>query len=210
MERPSRSPRCWSSSESGEEASTGSRSLQREGSDCRGSGLVAFPSREGAVRVRRGVGQGARADCSATRGRHKGAKPEPEGRSAPPSGSHSLLSLLPGRRDFESSRGSGDLAHQPRRDTSRLRLLCYRAARVNNFGSRSALQPGRSNIQGVMARASVVHVDPDILSGTRVFVGTRVPFRALIDSVVRGARASVSWRRSTVRSALKGRWNESS
>jgi len=32
-----------------------------------------------------------------------------------------------------------------------------------------------------MARSSVVHVDPEILSGTPVFIGTRVPFRALID-----------------------------
>ncbi|MEX2173085.1 MAG: DUF433 domain-containing protein [Pirellulaceae bacterium] len=29
--------------------------------------------------------------------------------------------------------------------------------------------------------ASVVHSDPDILGGAPVFVGTRVPFRALID-----------------------------
>jgi uncharacterized protein (DUF433 family) len=28
---------------------------------------------------------------------------------------------------------------------------------------------------------SVVHSDPEILSGTPVFVGTRVPFRALVD-----------------------------
>jgi uncharacterized protein (DUF433 family) len=30
-------------------------------------------------------------------------------------------------------------------------------------------------------KKSVVHSDPDILSGTPVFVGTRVPFRALVD-----------------------------
>ena len=29
--------------------------------------------------------------------------------------------------------------------------------------------------------AAVVHSDPDILGGTPVFVGTRVPFRNLID-----------------------------
>lgn len=29
--------------------------------------------------------------------------------------------------------------------------------------------------------SSVVHSDPDILGGTPVFVGTRVPLRALID-----------------------------
>jgi len=32
-----------------------------------------------------------------------------------------------------------------------------------------------------MTKASVVHADRDILGGTPVFVGTRVPFRALID-----------------------------
>ena len=33
---------------------------------------------------------------------------------------------------------------------------------------------------------SVVHVDPDILGGTPVFVGTRVPLRNLIDYLERG------------------------
>jgi uncharacterized protein (DUF433 family) len=30
-------------------------------------------------------------------------------------------------------------------------------------------------------KKSVVHSDPEILSGTPVFLGTRVPFRALVD-----------------------------
>jgi uncharacterized protein (DUF433 family) len=30
-------------------------------------------------------------------------------------------------------------------------------------------------------RTPIVHSDPDILGGTPVFVGTRVPFQALID-----------------------------
>lgn len=30
-------------------------------------------------------------------------------------------------------------------------------------------------------RESSVHADPEIMSGTPVFVGTRVPFRALLD-----------------------------
>lgn len=34
--------------------------------------------------------------------------------------------------------------------------------------------------------AAVVHSDPDILGGTPVFVGTRVPFRNLIDYLERG------------------------
>ena len=33
--------------------------------------------------------------------------------------------------------------------------------------------------------APVVHSDPDILGGTPVFVGTRVPFRNLIDYLER-------------------------
>jgi len=32
----------------------------------------------------------------------------------------------------------------------------------------------------------VVHSDPDILSGTPVFVGTRVPFQALLDYLEAG------------------------
>lgn len=37
-----------------------------------------------------------------------------------------------------------------------------------------------------MSESSVVHVDRDILGGTPVFVGTRVPFRALIDYLEAG------------------------
>ena len=32
-----------------------------------------------------------------------------------------------------------------------------------------------------MKKSSVVHSDPDLLGGTPVFVGTRVPLQALID-----------------------------
>ena len=35
-------------------------------------------------------------------------------------------------------------------------------------------------------RSTVIHSDPDILGGTPVFVGTRVPFRSLIDYLERG------------------------
>ena len=35
--------------------------------------------------------------------------------------------------------------------------------------------------------SSVVHSDPEILSGTPVFVGTRVPFRSLIDYLEQGS-----------------------
>ena len=36
------------------------------------------------------------------------------------------------------------------------------------------------------SRPAVIHTDPDILGGTPVFVGTRVPFRNLIDYLERG------------------------
>jgi len=35
-------------------------------------------------------------------------------------------------------------------------------------------------------RLQVIHSDPEILGGTPVFVGTRVPFRNLIDYLERG------------------------
>lgn len=37
-----------------------------------------------------------------------------------------------------------------------------------------------------MKHSSVVHSDPDILRGTPVFVGTRVPVQALIDYIEGG------------------------
>jgi uncharacterized protein (DUF433 family) len=37
-----------------------------------------------------------------------------------------------------------------------------------------------------MNKPSVVHSDPDILNGTPVFVGTRVPVQALIDYIEGG------------------------
>jgi uncharacterized protein (DUF433 family) len=37
-----------------------------------------------------------------------------------------------------------------------------------------------------MKQSSVVHSDPDILGGTPVFVGTRVPVQALIDYLEAG------------------------
>ena len=39
----------------------------------------------------------------------------------------------------------------------------------------------------MIATSSVVHIDPEILSGTPVFIGTRVPVRAV--SLHRGRRA---------------------
>ena len=37
-----------------------------------------------------------------------------------------------------------------------------------------------------MKRSSVVHSDPDILGGTPVFIGTRVPLQAMIDYIEGG------------------------
>lgn len=37
-----------------------------------------------------------------------------------------------------------------------------------------------------MKRKPVIHSDPDILGGTPVFVGTRVPFQTLIDYLEAG------------------------
>ena len=37
-----------------------------------------------------------------------------------------------------------------------------------------------------MVNKTVIHSDPDILGGTPVFVGTRVPLRNLIDYLERG------------------------
>lgn len=36
------------------------------------------------------------------------------------------------------------------------------------------------------ARVSVIHADPEILGGAPVFVGTRVPFQALLDYIEGG------------------------
>lgn len=49
-----------------------------------------------------------------------------------------------------------------------------------------ANRPCRTAYAGSMSKSSVVHVDRDILGGTPVFVGTRVPFRALIDYLEAG------------------------
>ena len=37
-----------------------------------------------------------------------------------------------------------------------------------------------------MRKSSVVHSDPDVIGGTPVFVGTRVPVQALIDYIEGG------------------------
>ena len=37
-----------------------------------------------------------------------------------------------------------------------------------------------------MRKSSVVHSDPDVMGGTPVFVGTRVPVQALIDYIEAG------------------------
>jgi len=44
----------------------------------------------------------------------------------------------------------------------------------------------RVSIPHVRSNERVVHIDPDILGGTPVFVGTRVPLQTLIDYLVGG------------------------
>jgi uncharacterized protein (DUF433 family) len=41
--------------------------------------------------------------------------------------------------------------------------------------------------ENTTARTSVVHTDPEILSGTPVFVGTRVPAASLFEWLISGA-----------------------
>ncbi len=41
----------------------------------------------------------------------------------------------------------------------------------------------------MVARANITHRDPDILSGSLVFVGTRVPARSLFDYLEGGSKA---------------------
>jgi uncharacterized protein (DUF433 family) len=41
-------------------------------------------------------------------------------------------------------------------------------------------------ILSMMKQATVVHVDPEIMSGTPVFVGTRVPVQTLLEYLERG------------------------
>ena len=45
---------------------------------------------------------------------------------------------------------------------------------------------GRIQLRNMADATAVVHSDPEILGGTPVFKGTRVPFRNLIDYVERG------------------------
>ena len=40
--------------------------------------------------------------------------------------------------------------------------------------------------ENISTRAPAVHSDPEIMSGTPVFVGTRVPFQTLIDYLEAG------------------------
>ena len=44
----------------------------------------------------------------------------------------------------------------------------------------SLLSPDKQPVQSVMDREQIFHRDPDILGGTPVFVGTRVPVESLI------------------------------
>jgi len=48
------------------------------------------------------------------------------------------------------------------------------------------LLPGRSKIDHVTDPSEIVHTDPEIMGGTPVFVGTRVPVQSLFDYLEAG------------------------
>ncbi|HEX6750078.1 MAG TPA: DUF433 domain-containing protein [Longimicrobium sp.] len=52
-----------------------------------------------------------------------------------------------------------------------------------SFGSKDRIHPDRL---AAMPETPVVHSDPEIMSGTPVFVGTRVPVRTLLDYIESG------------------------
>ena len=51
----------------------------------------------------------------------------------------------------------------------------------SNLSGRAILRRSQRKKAMPMNKSSVVHSDPDIMGGTPVFVGTRVPVQALID-----------------------------
>jgi uncharacterized protein (DUF433 family) len=63
---------------------------------------------------------------------------------------------------------------------------------VTGFGGQTELTPAGRRRRLAIARlaavkpSSVVHSDPEILGGTPVFIGTRVPVQALIDYIEGG------------------------
>ena len=74
--------------------------------------------------------------------------------------------------DWSSSGHTGSHCEPERWNTTR---------NIAMIGSYPSTWSVGSKIATSMNKSAVVHVDPEIMSGTPVFVGTRVPFRALID-----------------------------
>jgi uncharacterized protein (DUF433 family) len=72
------------------------------------------------------------------------------------------------------------------KDEAHVRCKNFQFA-VEYFGKPRAVSR-TSTVEGAMLSApdTVVHSDPEILSGTPVFVGTRVPFQSLIDYLAGG------------------------
>ena len=52
----------------------------------------------------------------------------------------------------------------------------------------SPLSADKQTVQSAMDREQIFHRDPDILGGTPVFVGTRVPVESLIQHLKHGKR----------------------
>ena len=81
---------------------------------------------------------------------------------------------------------------KPGRDELRTEYrLDYGKARPNRFASKKHAKEGRGYTERKVAiamsnEAPVVHSDPEILGGTPVFVGTRVPVKSLYDYLEAG------------------------
>ena len=77
-------------------------------------------------------------------------------------------------------------------EPSRLTVLCdHVAAARGSFGALPHNKPAgrytrRHRMSAMPSKSAVVHSDPEILGGTPVFVGTRVPVKTLYDYLEAG------------------------
>lgn len=69
--------------------------------------------------------------------------------------------------------------------------FCSLAAERRTLGAlRKREYPGRGRRSMADRTVPVVHSDPEIMGGTPVFVGTRVPFQTLLDYLEAGIRSA--------------------
>src|ERR1700757_2356862 len=87
-----------------------------------------------------------------------------------------------------ASRAPGPIAakHAPVAQLDRASDYESEGRTFESFRARHFLRDTFTPRQLPMKEVSVVHSDPDILGGTPVFVGTRVPVQALIDYIEGG------------------------